>query len=60
MYLLTNLEELVLIGTNVTDSGLAHLNGLTNLRSLLLGRTAVTDYGINELQESLPDCYIDH
>jgi Leucine Rich repeat len=51
---LTKLEKLILIGTQVTDAGLAHLKSLTKLSSLDLAFTRVTDAGVTELQRALP------
>ena len=39
-----------LAGTQVTDAGLEHLQGLTRLQSLGLGGTQVTDAGLAHLQ----------
>ena len=57
---LTQLKGLVLTGTKVTDAGLQHLKGLTQLQVLYLRRTLVTDQGVKKLQETLPNCEIDH
>jgi hypothetical protein len=51
---LTDLEELVLSGTQVTDGGLQHLKGMTRLKRVSLGRTRVTEAGIADLQQALP------
>ena len=55
---LTNLKELFLTDTNVTDAGLEHLQGLTNLRYLDVSATKVTDAGVKKLQQALPNCKI--
>ncbi len=47
-----------LIGTQITDAGLAHLTGLTALESLSLDGTQITDAGVRELEQALPNCYI--
>lgn len=47
---LTNLEEIDLGKTGVTDAALGHLQGLANLRSLNLGQTGITDAGLVHLQ----------
>jgi Leucine-rich repeat (LRR) protein len=39
------------MGTNVTDAGLEHLNGLTQLQSLDLRVTNVTDAWLKHLKE---------
>jgi hypothetical protein len=57
---LTNLEELFLDETSVTDAGLRPLKVLCNLKILSVRNTQVTDKGIKELQQALPDCFIDH
>ena len=43
---LTQLEELCLNSTKVTDAGLEHLKGLTRLQVLQLDDTPVTDAGL--------------
>ena len=55
---MTQLEQLGLRGTQVTDAGLAHLKSLTKLESLDLQDTQVTDASVAELQKALPKCYI--
>ena len=55
---LTNLEELGLFDTQITDAGVEHLAGLTNLTSLNLRQTKITDAGFAELQKALPNCEI--
>ena len=57
---LTSLEELHLGSTQITDAGLEHLKGLTNLKELDLRRTQVTNEGVKKLQETLPNCRIEH
>ncbi len=47
---LTALEELGLIGTNVTDAGLEQIRGLTALKYLYLYNTRVTDAGLEHLK----------
>jgi hypothetical protein len=46
---LSQLREINLNRTAITDNGLKELAGLTELRSLVLGSTAVTDDGLREL-----------
>jgi hypothetical protein len=55
---LTELQELHLTSTPVTDAGLVHLQGLSKLNRLDLSNTLVTDAGVNELQKVLPNCRI--
>jgi hypothetical protein len=55
---LTNLKELSLRNTQVTDAGLVHLKRLTNLKFLWLHRTQISDTGILELRKALPNCKI--
>ena len=43
---LTQLRELYLDRTRVTDAGLKHLEGLTKIEALSLGHTQVTDRGL--------------
>ena len=45
-----DLEVLVLCGSQVTDAGLVHLQGLKRLRLLHLADTQVTDAGLVHLQ----------
>jgi hypothetical protein len=47
---LTSLEKLLLVGTQITDNGLAHLNGMTNLETLWAVRTQITDEGLTHLK----------
>ena len=47
---MTELEELGLDGTPLTDQGLARLTPLTNLRRLRIGRTKVTEAGLAHLK----------
>lgn len=46
----SNLTQLDLDSTKLTDAELKHLKGLTNLRSLRLSRTQVTDAGLEHLK----------
>ena len=46
--------------SNVTDAGLAYLQGLKGLQELELGDTNVTDEGVKKLQQALPNCQIHH
>ena len=55
---LTELRELWLNYTEVTDAGLAHLAGLTKLQKLSLRGTKVTDAGMAKLRKALPTCEI--
>ena len=57
---LTNLKELRLNATQVTDAGLVHLKGLTKLEERYLSGTQVTDAGVAELKKALPKCDIIH
>ena len=54
----TQLTELTLTYTNVTDAGLIHLTTLSGLQTLAFGATKVTDDGVKKLQEALPSCKI--
>jgi hypothetical protein len=47
---LDRLENFSLIGTNVTDAGLAHLRGHLLLREVDLGQTKITDAGLTHLK----------
>jgi hypothetical protein len=53
-----DVREVILAGTQVTETGLAHLQRLTRLRSLSLDGTHVTDTGVSKLREALPKCQI--
>ena len=55
---LTQLVELDLSGTEVTDAGIAHLAHFRNLSHLWLENTRVTDAGVRHLQEALPNVKI--
>ena len=46
----TNVVEVQLNDTQVTDAGLKHLKGLTQLQALLLNHTQVTDAGLEHLK----------
>jgi len=46
---LTQLENLSLYATKISDAGLPSLAGLTNLKSLDLNHTAVTNAGVAAL-----------
>jgi hypothetical protein len=56
---LTQLLNLSLDKTLVTDTGLESLRRLTQLSVLHLANTPVTDKGVNELQQALPNCWIE-
>jgi len=56
---LTNLQTLILSGSNITDAGLVHLKGMTELQWLSLRKTQITDAGVSGLKESLPICEIE-
>ncbi len=51
MQSLSNLRDLCLRNTNITDRGLAHLKGLRSLVSLDLSNTQVTDAGLEHLKK---------
>src|SRR5262249_25118598 len=46
---LQQLVYLSLMGTQITDAGLAHLKGLARLDKLVLGQTGITDAGLAHL-----------
>ena len=50
---MTNLTNLRLDNTHVTDAGIAQLKGLTRLEKLSLRGTRVTDVGVADLKRSL-------
>ncbi len=47
---LRGLIVLVLVSTQITDAGLAHLNRLTSLSKLSLSHTQITDVGLLNLK----------
>ncbi|MBC8875975.1 MAG: hypothetical protein H8E44_41655 [Planctomycetes bacterium] len=57
---LSNLEELHLSHTQITNDELKHPEGLTGLEALDLQHTQVTEEGVKKLQEALPNCEIIH
>ena len=52
---LTQLTELSLKQSSVTDAGLVHLSGLKKLKLLFLKQTAVTQESRNQLKQMLPE-----
>jgi beta-lactamase regulating signal transducer with metallopeptidase domain/Leucine-rich repeat (LRR) protein len=59
---LAGLNELQMLGldkTQITDAGLEHLKGLADLTYLNLNGTRVTDAGVQQLQQALPNLYIE-
>ena len=56
---LTQLLQLELCGSSVTDAGLVHLEGMTKLCYLDLRRTQVTDAGLVHLKGMTKLCYLD-
>lgn len=55
---LKNLNYLNLYATKVSDEGLKHLENLTNLKSLYLWQAEVSEEAVADLNEKLPDLYI--
>jgi hypothetical protein len=55
---LERLEYLNLVGTGITDAGVAHLESLRGLRTLYLWRTGVTGDGVERLKSSLPEAEV--
>ena len=49
-----------LAGTQVTDTGLIHLQKVNGLARLVLRNTQVTDEGVKKLRLALPNCKIEH
>jgi hypothetical protein len=56
---LTNLQELYLYGTSVTDAGMAYLAKMTRMRVLDVSATEVTIAGVVALQKELPKVKIE-
>jgi|SRR5436190_4447146 len=52
------LDDLLLWGANISDTGLEYLKRFTKLTTLDLRRTKVTPDGVRELQKALPNCKI--
>ena len=52
---MSELHDLTLGGSQITDAGLMHLKGLRNLKHLTLVHTSVTAAGVQELKKALPD-----
>jgi hypothetical protein len=55
---LTELVELSLFKTKITDAGLEHLTGLKKLKEVELNETKVSKAGVEKLKKALPDAYI--
>ena len=55
---LTQLHQLALMKTPVTDAGLVNLKNLTNLETLFLVDTETTEDGVAALQQALPNTAI--
>ncbi len=53
---LTQLQNLGLDGTKISDTGLEHLKMLTQLQQLSIDGTEVTAQGVKKLQQALPEC----
>jgi hypothetical protein len=57
---LAQLRTLILADCRITDIGLYHLKALPHLARIDLSGTDVTTNGVATLNQSLPDCEIDH
>jgi Leucine-rich repeat (LRR) protein len=57
---MTGLQKLYLDDSEITNTGLAHLEKLTGLQSLSIDNSNVTDTGLAELRKALPNCHIYH
>jgi hypothetical protein len=55
---LTELKELSLVNTQISDAGLVHLKELKKLEMLKVYDTRVTQQGMNELHAALPQCVV--
>ena len=51
---LTDLQHLLIRGTQITDAGLVHLKGLTNLKECYF---TIARPGLDALKTALPNCY---
>ena len=56
---LTNLTELRLAGTKLTDAGLARLAALPQLQAVRVSRTSVTPEGLGAFPRARPECKIE-
>src|SRR6185503_1250895 len=56
---LTNLTELRLAGTKLTDTGLAHLATLPRLLAVRLAGTRISPDGLAAFEEARPQCKIE-
>ncbi len=54
----TNLEQLNLSMTKVTDKGRVHLKALKQLKQLYLIGTRVTGKGVKDVKKVLPGCQV--
>jgi hypothetical protein len=52
------LKNLDLRGTNITDTGLKHVQNLKSLQMIGLLGTKVTSAGVKDLQAALPKCKV--
>jgi hypothetical protein len=52
------LESLNLVGTPISDRGLAHLTKIKSLKRVYLWQTRVTEKGVRQLQKMRPDLAI--
>lgn len=57
---MTNIEEIDLTDTRVTDGAINILATLSGLKKVVLKGTNVSNSGIARLQQALPDCTIDN
>jgi Leucine-rich repeat (LRR) protein len=57
---LTELEQLNMAGTSITDASVKVLVRLTCLRKLSIIATYITTSGADELRKALPNCKIEH
>ncbi len=55
---LTELRDLILDNTPVTDAGLEHLTKLSKLDTLFLRNTKVTAEGVKRLGRAMPRCKV--
>lgn len=52
------IDSVILIGAQITDPVLVHLQVLTDLHAIALVNTRLTDAGLVQLRKALPNCTI--
>jgi hypothetical protein len=55
---MTQLEQLYVWGTEVSDAGLVCLKRFTGLKLLNVAKTKVTTAGVDDLENAMPNCTV--